>query len=631
MMKNAIILTILLAAIPCSAAIITVEPDGSGDAPTIQDAVDIAGTGDEIVLAIGTYTGNGNRDIDFGGRSITVRSTNPNDPCIVAATIIDCEGDPWEPHRGFSFTSGEDANSIVSGLTVTNGFGPYEELCGSYSVGGAIYCHSSSPTVTNCAFTDNMSSIGGGMYNLSHSSPTVTNCIFTGNSTEYNGGGMYNEYYSSPTVTNCTFGGNTAYRGGGMYNRESSPTVTNCTFTGNTAWDGGGMCNWYGSNPIVTNCTFGGNSADDDGGGMCNVFDSSPIVDSCAFTDNLAGSSYNGGGGMYNHYSDPMVTNCTFGDNSAYRSGGGMCNDDSSPIVTNCTFGGNTAWDGGGMENWKYSSPTVTNCTFSGNSADGYGGGMYNYYFSSPTVTNCTFGGNLADYGGGMCNWSYSSPTVTNCIFTGNSANYGGGMGNYYYSSPTVTNCIIWGNTASYGSNEIFGSASVSYSCVRAGHTGTGNIDANPFFVNAADGDYHLLADSPCIDTGDPNYILDPNYPADLDGNPRIVDGDYDGIAVVDMGAFEVQPDPIELLDMLAFDIIELGLRRGIENSLLAKIDAAIAKLEDDNPKNDKAAITSLQALINVVEAQSGKKIAEEDAAELIETAQRIIDMLTSG
>ena len=82
-MKNAIILTILLAAFPCSAAIITVEPDGSGGQPTIQGAVDIAGTGDEIVLSIGTYKGDGNRDIDFDGRSITVRSTHPNDPNIV--------------------------------------------------------------------------------------------------------------------------------------------------------------------------------------------------------------------------------------------------------------------------------------------------------------------------------------------------------------------------------------------------------------------------------------------------------------------------------------------------------------------------------------------------------------------
>jgi hypothetical protein len=91
------------------------------------------------------------------------------------------------------------------------------------------------------------------------------------------------------------------------------------------------------------------------------------------------------------------------------------------------------------------------------------------------------------------------------------------------------------------------------------------------------------------------------------------------------------QLDPVELLDILACDIIDLDLHPGIENSLLAKLDAAIAKLEDGNPKNDKAAINSLQAFINAVKAQSGKKISEEDADDLIAFAQQIIDMLTSG
>jgi hypothetical protein len=93
------------------------------------------------------------------------------------------------------------------------------------------------------------------------------------------------------------------------------------------------------------------------------------------------------------------------------------------------------------------------------------------------------------------------------------------------------------------------------------------------------------------------------------------------------MGAFEVQPDPIELLDMLADDVIDLNLRRGIENSLLAKIDAAIAKLEDDNPKNDRAAVRLLRAFINAVKAQKGKKISA-NADDLIAAAQQIIDML---
>jgi hypothetical protein len=88
--------------------------------------------------------------------------------------------------------------------------------------------------------------------------------------------------------------------------------------------------------------------------------------------------------------------------------------------------------------------------------------------------------------------------------------------------------------------------------------------------------------------------------------------------------------EPVELWDLLAQDVTYLKLQHGIENSLLAKLDAAIQKLDDDNDNNDLAAINSLQAFINAVEAQSGKKISEEDVDDLIAAAQQIIDLLSS-
>jgi hypothetical protein len=83
-----------------------------------------------------------------------------------------------------------------------------------------------------------------------------------------------------------------------------------------------------------------------------------------------------------------------------------------------------------------------------------------------------------------------------------------------------------------------------------------------------------------------------------------------------------VVPEPITLL---ANDVIEFVRHEGIGNSLLAKIDTAIGILEDENDKNDKAAVNSLEAFINAVKAQSGKKISEEDADDLIASAQQII------
>ena len=285
------------------------------------------------------------------------------------------------------------------------------------------------------------------------------------------------------TVGNAN-GSNPYNKGGGMLNESGSPTLTNCTFTGNLANDyGGGMTNWNNSSPTLTNCTFTDNSAE-----------------------------YYSGGGMANYQSSPTVTNCTFNGNSAYYyGGGGMYNVESSPTVTNCTFIGNSAgWDGGGMINWE-SSTKVTNCTFTGNSAGWDGGGMYNHA-SSPELVNCTFSGNSA-------------------------GEVGGGMGrNESNNRPIVTNCILWGNEAPYRP-EIYGSASVSYSDVQGGWPGEGNINMDPLFVDANNDDLHLLPYSPCIDAGD-NSVVEPNS-TDLDGNPRIIDGDGDGEAIVDMGAYE--------------------------------------------------------------------------------------------
>jgi len=96
----------VLLAVPCAARTITVKTDGSGDYPTIQAAINDSNDGDEFVVADGVYTGNGNRDIDFFGKAITVRSENGPENCV-----IDCQGTPTNPHRGFYFHNNEEPNS----------------------------------------------------------------------------------------------------------------------------------------------------------------------------------------------------------------------------------------------------------------------------------------------------------------------------------------------------------------------------------------------------------------------------------------------------------------------------------------------------------------------------------------
>ncbi len=168
------------------------------------------------------------------------------------------------------------------------------------------------------------------------------------------------------------------------------------------------------------------------------------------------------------------------------------------------------------------------------------GGGMSSLG-GHPVVTNCTFSGNTASNGGGMLNLGNSNPTVTNCTFSGN---IGGGMANIAGGSPTVTNCILWGDSP----DEFSGNSTptVSYTDVQGGFPGTGNIDADPLFVDPLTGDYRLSPGSPCIDAGD-NTAVPLDITTDLDGNPRFVDdpGTPDtGLGkppIVDMGAYELQ------------------------------------------------------------------------------------------
>ncbi len=250
-----------------------------GPKSTIRAGIAVADPreGDVVIVAPGTYTGDGNRDLDFLGKAMTVRSMNPDDPEVVAATVIDCEGTDAVPHRAFRFQSLEGPDSVVAGFTITGGYA---------IAGGAVSCSFASPTLTNCRIVGNSAgNSGGGIYNASTSRPALVHCTFIGNSAGVRGGGMCNSG-SSPTVTGCTFSGNSAgiSGGGGVCNSGSSPTFTNCSFNGNSAGSGGGMRNGGGS-PTLVSCAFVGNSGNFNGGGMSNT-GSSPTLTNCILWSN---------------------------------------------------------------------------------------------------------------------------------------------------------------------------------------------------------------------------------------------------------------------------------------------------------------------------------------------------------
>ncbi|MEE9369934.1 MAG: S8 family serine peptidase, partial [Sedimentisphaerales bacterium] len=224
--------------------------------PTIQQAIDNSWDGGTVWVADGTYTGEGNRDIDFKGAAITVRSENGPQNCI-----IDSNGTKTESHRAFYFHSGENADSLLDGFTITNGY-----IRGSWyvGIGGAVLCmNNSRPTINNCIFIRNSARWDGGAINNLASSPTIKNCTFTENSVKKNDGGAINNENSSPTIENCTFTANSAYDWGGAVRNvdDSNPKIINCTFTGNSSDNGGAMFYFSNCIPIITNCTFAGNRA----------------------------------------------------------------------------------------------------------------------------------------------------------------------------------------------------------------------------------------------------------------------------------------------------------------------------------------------------------------------------------
>ncbi len=213
-----------------------------GDFVTIQAAIDAAVDGDEVVIADGVYTGAGNRDIDFLGKAITVRSENGNP----YACVIDCQGSPDENHRGFLFINDEGPASVLEGVTIRNGYMDAPER------GGGVFCQGSSPTFMNCIFSRNTAYEGGGLDNTSSAHVTVIGCIFTGNVAE-SGGGMASASGSFPTIEYCTFYDNsTTFRaGGGLSLVWCTGWVRNCTFFGNWAPEGSAIDCGYGSSMKV--------------------------------------------------------------------------------------------------------------------------------------------------------------------------------------------------------------------------------------------------------------------------------------------------------------------------------------------------------------------------------------------
>ena len=214
---------------------------------TIQTAIDLAREGDTVLVAEGTY----NENISFGGKNIILTSTDPEEPNVVSATIID--GGSVDSVVRFNGTESSDCKLL--GFTITNGYGPGDDD------GGGISGAGNSATVANCSIKDNIAQKhGGGIRDVNG---LIDRCIITGNSTvEKNGGGLCG---CDGTISNCLIYNNTAtLNGGGMV--MCNGDIVNCTIADNAAGVSGGGIVWCGS-ATITNCIIWGNNLEQIDGG----------------------------------------------------------------------------------------------------------------------------------------------------------------------------------------------------------------------------------------------------------------------------------------------------------------------------------------------------------------------------
>ena len=263
------------------------------------------------------------------------------------------------------------------------------------------------------------------------------------------------------------------------------------------------------------------------------------------------------------------------GDANLERSGGGIWSESTKATVVNCILSGNNAYDGytgTGSGGGAYSC-SLSNCTLINNS--GYSGGGAAYC----VLNNCTLTGNYGGYGGGACECSLLNCTLTNNTSGFGGAAYSGTLINCICVNNTATqvgggacfgnldNCILFGNWAQEGGGGLWAggannstivnnspngsdyttlnncieyynqggsySSSYNYCCTdQLPGNDLNNFTNEPSLMDPEGGDFHLLKNSPCINSGNNAYITNST---DLDGNPRIAGG------TVDIGAYEFQ------------------------------------------------------------------------------------------
>lgn len=255
-----------------------------------------------------------------------------------------------------------------------------------------------------------------------------------------------------------------------------------------------------GTQLFVSGCRFHGNEATTSGGAL-SIYSDEALIERCEFRENSADS----GGAAAVFGKQIVMRACHFIQNSARRDGGALM-----------------------LNSTSNSDIRIADSVFIGNRAEQAGGAIATYLCTRVTLQNLTVTDNWSVLGG-ACNLSRdANDLIVNCLMVGNDAIRGPQLMTRNNPTVRVQRSLIEGGRAGVA---VEGKAELTW--------GTDNLDVDPRFAIA--GDYHLAPDSPCIDAGTADFDPGPSD-TDSDGNPRIEDGDSDGVSNADIGAHEFAP-----------------------------------------------------------------------------------------
>ncbi|MHC4945732.1 MAG: right-handed parallel beta-helix repeat-containing protein [Planctomycetota bacterium] len=468
--------------------------------------------------------------------------------CFSCSPLI--EGNTISTHLSCGIRCNGYCSAVIKGNTITE------------NKSSGILCEDgATPLIIDNVIDGNEGNDGAGIL-CDGANPQIKNNVIRNNKADEEGGGIACMKTKDMIISGNTISNNKAkFEGGGIYCSYGSIIVTDCTITNNKGYYGGGLCVYNQSDALLVGNDISHNQADQKGGGIYCEDSSTTVFECCTLHNNHAHG--NGGGICCENESSITVLGCKLSNNSTYKDGGGICCiDEGSAVVKDCLIRNNSGESAGGflcahsraiitgnviIDNKggercgglyvhfceKVPQPDVSFNTVLRNTAD-LGAGIY-LAGTDPIFTNNIIADNHAvEEGGGMFIFSSTKGSYSNNTITRNSAGkLGGGIYFDFSCDATFTNFILRDNKAPRSPDYYIGVTCdpvFNHSIIDGSFPGSGNIDADPCFVDPQGGDYHICFDSPCRDSGDNSSVL---AILDFEGDPRVHDG------FVDMGADE--------------------------------------------------------------------------------------------